>query len=103
MFFFFEDQDKLKSYLMSNKFENEIRFFLTLTRRDSTQSGYFDEEFLRHLMSVSKEVYKKDYGAVSDRYYNLKKKFTGKAYRYKTSFYLLKTDPNALLEYFEED
>lgn len=100
---FFENQDKLKSYLLSNKFENEIRFFLMSTKRDSTQSGYFDEDFINHLINVSKLLNRKDYGAVSERYYNLKKRFTGKAYRYKMSLYLLKTDPNALLEYFEED
>ncbi len=100
---FFEDQDKLKSYLLSNNFEDEIRFFLMYTRRDSTQSGYFDEDFIKHLIDVSTLLNRKDYGAISERYYNLKKKCTGDAYKHKMSLYLLKTDPNDLLEYFKED
>ncbi len=98
---FFENQDRLKKYLLAENFDKKIRFFLTFTRRDSTRSGYFEEKFIKYLIDRSDVLEKRDYGAVSDKYYDFKKRIAGRAYRYKMSFYLLSIDPNVLLRYFK--
>ncbi len=98
---YFGDERTLRKYLLENPNKSYTqRIFLLLTERDSTNYAYFSTDFIMKLLSQSEILFTREYAKTNEKYYNIKKQFFKKSYKYKMKLYLLKINSDLLRNYF---